>query len=259
MRLLGIILGTLFAVNMALASVYFWGLGRVFPKYNHPFFAEKTPWIILPLSWTEELSKYPNTIIWLNIFKEKNQTLSVLSENKDPGKNLALSEVLNKVGNRRVIFNIISNVEDIDRQMLAFIKDSGKSEQILVQSDFDIILRAMKDQDANHPYGSSQSDRLRFNTFKGMALWSNGLLPATPFKGDVYISPLKWKNISLINEQIRNELRRRQKFIILGPLTNKEEVNQAESLNPDGFYFGKKEALEFFVHSHPGLSESVAH
>jgi hypothetical protein len=251
MRLIGVIIGTLFAVNMALGTVYFRGLSRVHPKYEHSFFDGNQPWIVLPLSWSKELSAYPSAIVWIDVGREKNQTLLALGADQKNETAQALSEVISKLGDRKMILNITINGEDIDRQMLAFIKSINKQDQILIQSEFDIILRAMKDQDANHPYGSSQSDRLRFNTFKGMALWEDGLLPATPFKGDVYISPLKWKNVSLIDEHIQNELRRRQKMSILGPLISQEEVNQAERLKPAGYYFGTKEAFNYFVQLHP--------
>ncbi len=244
MRLISIILGTTIFVLMALAVIYFWGLGQVHPKYDHAFFKQSPPWIVVPRSFTEEISTHAEDIIWVEVYQDSHKTLVV--DKVDSQMNLA--EVLTALKGRRIILNIDSNTEDLDRQLAEFLPVYLDSTPILLQSDFDVVLRATKESLANLPFGSSQSDRLRLNAFAGMAPWSGGLLPATPFRGDVFITPLKWRAVPLINEVVAQEVHRRQKYLILGPLINQDELQQAQSLGADG-YFTKEMSLLGSLHS----------
>jgi hypothetical protein len=250
MRFLVILFGTVLAGFLSLGIIYFWGMGRVYPKYDHPFLAAKKPWIVLPRPLSEDSAvtkKIPEFVTWIDVYRNKENTLIVDSlQSTQP-----LSEVLPKLKGHRVILNIASNVEDIDRQIVEFLAPYVSNTPILLQSEYDVVLRATKEDSANMPFGSSQSDRLRFDTFSGMAPWAGGLLPATPFHGDVYISPLKWKNVSLISPLIVQELHRRQKDVIVGPLRTTEELQQAQSLAPDGFILQNKDVLEQFLATPP--------
>jgi hypothetical protein len=248
MRFFAVLFATIVVACMSLGIIYFWGMGRVYPKYDHPFFTPAKPWVVLPRTLFNDPSiqrRDPNFIEWIDVYRNKENTLVI---DKLESTEL-LSEAMPKLKGRRVILNIASNVEDIDRQMSAFLAPYLENTSVLIQSEYDVVLRATKEESANMPFGSSQSDRLRFNTFEGMAPWPGGLLPATPFHGDIYISPLKWKNISLVNSRIVQEVHRRQKYVILGPLRQNSELEQAQSLAPDGFILENKDVLEQFLSS----------
>jgi hypothetical protein len=248
MRLIAVTLGTIGFLFMLMGTAFFWGHGQVFPRFENAFFNHQRPWLILSWQSAIKLKKNSETIIWIDVARAPDQTLI-----SDEGK--LLTDVLRQFPRNRVIINIISNVTDIDQQMLAVTKDLQKQERVLFQSEFDVVLRAMKDTFANVPYGSSQSDRMRFSIFESMAPWRSGLLPATPFRGDAFITPLRWKTIDLVSEEIAKELKRRQKFLILGPLFTADELKRAESLGPDGFYIGNSELLRIFNQSRSGVAE----
>ena len=112
----------------------------------------------------------------------------------------------------------------------------------------------MKTTSANIPYGSSQSDRLRMKAFENLAPWKAGLLPATPFKGDVYFSPLKWRNIEMLTSEIISEMKRRQKHVVIGPINNEEELKRAKSLAPDGYLINDANLLRKFVLDQPKVA-----
>lgn len=236
MRLLSVIIAAFFFVLVALGIVYFWGLGQIFPKYENNFFEHKKPWLIAPSSFTDTIKSHADIIIWADVYRAQNQTLLV----KDGS---TLTNLIKEFPKHRIILNIISNVDSIDLQMADFVAPLEKNGQILIQSEYDVILRAMKEIRANLPYGSSQSDRLRFRTFEGMAPWNGGLLPATSFKNDVYISPLKWKNIDLVTKNLVQEIHRRQKWVFLGPLHTPQELSQAQSLEADAYYIDNNDLL----------------
>ena len=183
----------------------------------------------------------------MDVFRAKSEDLVI--DSVDSTKTLVT--LLNENPHRRWILNIKQNAMDIDQQLGRVLKPFLAKQEILIQSEFDVVMRSTHDEMANTPYGSSQSDWLRFTSFQGMAPWSDGLLPAVPFKGDVLITPLFWKHTPLLNDRIVHELHRRQKSVIAGPLTTKVELEQAESLGGlDGFYITNPDLLPGFATRH---------
>ncbi len=179
-------------------------------------------------------------IIWLDVYRDSSGTLVVDRAEGGP----ALFQILDKLEGQRVILNIESNVEDIDRQLTQGLPAFLGKTPFLLQSRYDVVLRATKETFADVPYGSSQSDWLRMNSFSGMAPWRGGLLPAAPFRGDVYIAPLRWRKIPLIKEELVTEIHRRQKYLIAGPLKTLDELHQAQRLGIDGYYVTEPSVLE---------------
>jgi len=244
-----------------MGSIFFWGMGRVFPKYEHPFFQGNKPWIILPWSFQDSIQKKKEVIIWADVYSTSNDTLMVgpWGENE---KNLKyreeivskdrplLVDLLKKYPDRKFIINIVSNTMNIDSQILSATQNMIQRKNISFQSEFDIVLRSMKETFADLPYGASQSDRLRFNTFKSIAPWEAGLLPATPFRGDFYFAPLTWRKISMIDAQIVNEIHRRQKHVIIGPLKTIEDLKRAKGLGADGFLFENESLFKNYTTLH---------
>ena len=246
MKFFLILIGSVIAVFMGMGTIYFWGMGQIHPKYEHVFFTPKTPWIALPYSQEQELQKISDAIVWMDVYRNSQSTFVV--DSKD--SNSSLADLLKKWSGRGIILNINSNVEDIDRQLSEFLPSYIKNSAILLQSEYDIILRATKESFADIPYGSSQSDRMRFSVFAGMAPWPGGLISATPFHGDVYISALKWKSISLVNKVVVDEIHRRQKYVLIGPLKNEDELRQAQSLDADGYYIQNMQLLKSLTATH---------
>ncbi len=229
---------------MSLGAIYFWGIGQVYPKYDHPFFSVPTPWVAVPHDFSQELKDHPQWIAWVDVFRDSHGTLVV--DKIDSATNLV--EVLKEWKGRRIILNIKSNVEDIDRELAEFLPAYLDQSPILLQSEYDIILRSTKESLANLPFGSSQSDRLRLNSYQGMAPWPGGLLSAAPFHGDAFITPLKWKSVPLVNELLAREIHRRQKYLIIGPLMDLSELHLAQSLGADGVFITNKTLLETMQH-----------
>jgi len=248
MRFAFVILGTVVASLMALGTVYFWGLSQVYPRFDHPFLEAPLPWIAVPYQWAQDTEvngpkdvTKPETLQWwVDIYRSSGGALVV---NSQAGA-LSLHDLLAEAPpHQKWILNFKQNTEDLDRQAADILRPLASRQDFLVQSDFDIVLRATKAEFAPVPYGSSQSDRMRFRTFGGMAPWPGGLLPATPFRGDVFVTPLKWHAVSLIDDAIRTELKRRQKPLLLGPLSSRQELEQAQQLRPEGVYLTEKSLL----------------
>jgi hypothetical protein len=234
MRFIAILGGTCVIFGMILGTIYFWGLGQVFPKFDHPFFNHPKPWLVVPAAWIDDTNINsrlgPETVFWVDVYRGPGEVLVVGSEKSTT----TLEKTLTDHPQRRWILNIKQNAMDIDRQLSQVVQPFVKTQEIVIQSEFDVVLRSTRELLANTPYGSSQSDILRFASFKGMAPWSTGLLPATPFKGDILVSPLKWRTVQLLGPEIVAEVHRRQKYVIAGPLSFLPELSQAQGLGGNG-------------------------
>lgn len=140
-------------------------------------------------------------------------------------------DLLKKHPGARWIINCNHNVHDIHLQLAKIINETNSAERIILQSDYNTILISTKTQVPLMLYGSTPADLTRLKVFD--SLW---LLPAAPFKGDVFISAFKYRNIPTLNRDIALELKKRFKKIILGPLSNETEIQQAMELSADGLF-----------------------
>ncbi len=226
MKLLFISIGAIFLFIISLATTRFWGLGQQYPEFQHPFFsASETPLVILKAKNLDDidqgLKKYPNIAIWLDIETTREAKLIAI--------NSELKDIVAKYPHQRFALNILSNVERVHESVVNTLKPFSKEKLFLVQSNYNVIMSSIKNLEPFWLYGCSQADLMRFLAYD--SLW---VLPAAPFKGDVFISPFKLLGRTAFNEDILTEIRRRNKKIILGPIGNKAEFDDASRLKADG-------------------------
>ena len=239
MRLILLTLGTFAILGILILTIRLWGLGRTSERFDHPWQQLKTPWIVVPLSLE---SKAPSdAILWIDVLRSKEQNLYSLNEELDLSRltwtdeELAkhateLKVILEKYKNRNLVLNIRSNVENIDLQISDLIGKTGEG-RVLIQSDYDLVLQSIKKLQPLWLYGATTADKVRFRTFE--SIWVE---TATPFKGDVYIGPFQQKHVPLLTETIFQEIKRRGKKVIIGPLQSKEEIDLALRLGADGVF-----------------------
>lgn len=249
MRLIAIIISVLTAVIMALASIHFWGVGQQYIPYENKFFQSPTPWVIAPWEQNFFLEQKKDLILWANVYATKDHVFLVAptservlknrdrEQNPSPARPL-LTDLLKKFPEARFILNITDNSEDIQIQVAQVLESEKSTERIMIQSDFNNVINSLKDLQPRMVYGSTPSDTMRLKSFQSV-----GILTAAPFKGDIYLAPLKLMQRSSINEGIAQELLRRFKKIIIGPLDKPEEAEQALSLGAQGLYTEKPEWL----------------
>ena len=242
MRLLAIIIGCTVALLISLASVHFYGLGQKYRPFEHKFLSPPTPWVIAGWEQSFFQEKSPNLILLAQVYKNKDGAFLVAPSREKVSKNSEreqvaspsrplLNDFLKQFPTQRLVLIITDNVEDIDLQIAKILEGESKSERILIQSDFNLVLESIKKQQPMLLYGGTPSDIMRFKSFQSI-----GILTAVPFKGDIYFAPLRLKKRETINSGINEELVRRYKKVILGPLHSKDEVELALSLGADGLY-----------------------
>lgn len=130
------------------------------------------------------------------------------------------------------IFNVLSNEFDIHKDIIKFIEENKLSDRVLINSPVDVVIKSIKDQRPMWAYGTSLPEVARLKSFSTL-----GLEPAISVRGDVFIAPISYMNRPLIDESLVTEIKRRKKFVFIGPLDNEEQKKLADEFNPDGVIF----------------------
>ena len=275
---------------MALATIILmtriWGMGQSFSVYEHPFFSHSSPTLVVAakdLPEAESIIKaQSDSVLWLDVRFSKDKEVFVLSASEDTRflkdrrsqqeaqpqtaiytsgrlaeynwedihgffpQTVLLNEFYKTFPNTRFILNVIDNVSDAHTTLVNHLEKSKPNERTLVQSEALILMTAIKDLKPEWLYGTSKPDIMRFLSFD--AMW---ILPAVQFKGDVAIFPFKVSNRPAFNIEILQEMKRRHKKILLGPLQSQEELQAAEELSVDGFIFRNLEEFQLWLGQSP--------
>ncbi|MGZ3742559.1 MAG: hypothetical protein ACXVB1_06115 [Pseudobdellovibrionaceae bacterium] len=259
MRVLFISAVSIIVLFVVLLISRLWGMGQQYPVFHHPFFdTAPSPLIIVKVSTEKQLQEVnqqkPDAAFWLYVETTNDQKIIVFAhdlqakemsiETYRGPKPLAyslqqlqklrpetreLKEVLKRFPTQKFVLNILDNVTGIHTGLADVLTDLSPEKRILIQSNYNVILTSLKALQPFWLYGCSQADLMRFLTFESM--W---LLPTTPFKGDVYIAPFTLMGRPAFHESTLEEVRRRNKKIILGPALDKREFDDALRLKADG-------------------------
>ncbi len=234
-----------------LLAVRLWGLSQIHPKYESVYFNQTSvSEIIVPWEQSFFLEENPSWILWADVYRGDNDDLLVRPwiEKETPAKNLEgqstptrplLTELLKNHPSTRFVVNVIENAEGIHHQLVKLLEDSSSLERVLVTSDFSIVTNAIKELRPVMLYGSSQQDLVKLKTMKSL-----GLLPAVAFKPDVLITPLRHKNIELVDLELVQEIHRRNKKVFLGPLDSFDDIALAKSMEADGLFIADPSLLQ---------------
>lgn len=268
MRLFLISVGTLVCVVLVLITIRFWGLSLPTYKFEHDFYnsIESTPQEIRVFHSVkvanELLVKNSNLIFWIETYLTSDSVFVVDSHSTlnnlifDLKKNsisnikfkgrylqnysfaelrsldlelLKLEDVLSLYSKNKFIISIKNNAENIHTHFISLVEKLKIEKQILIHSDYDIVIKSIKEERPLYTFGTTLSEIMRLKTFSTVFL-----TPAISIKGDALISKLSYKNRVLVTENLIKEIRRRQKYVFLGPLSSPEEISEAEKLHPDG-------------------------
>lgn len=263
MRLLLTILATGAALAISLATIHFYGLGQTYHPFQHKFLsraAEQTgpsSKLMLFINWehADLYLKIPDLILVAQVYKNKDGLFMVAPSNEkkirdrsatNSSQRPLLKDFLKSFPTQRLTLEITDNVEDIDLELSEALKPEAQTERILIQSNYNLVLESVKRLMPMMIYGSTMSDTMRFKSFQSL-----GIVTATPFKGDLYFTPLRVKNRAALTPEIGTELKRRYKPIVLGPLYDLQQVDLAQSLGADGLYFENPDVLLQWLSQHP--------
>ncbi len=251
-----------------------WGLRQEISEFQHPFLEQPAPWRILQIANLDEarkaLSLEPKIIFELPLRVTEQGQLFLqfngefedsIRQKKWPQQDyrgpkpyfysfeqlqkvfphiLKVEDFLKEFPNVKIIFNIIDSAQNVHDQFMQMIQTQKLKNQFLVQSDTDVILKAIKEKEPLWVYGTSYPEINRF-----LSLESIRLEPAAQLRSDIYITPLTIQNRTVISQNILNELRRRKKKIIVGPVLSEAEYLKTIDLDVDGVIFYNLKDLQF--------------
>jgi hypothetical protein len=264
MRLILISVGAVLVTLLVLVMTRFWGLSQPYQAFEHPFLTAGRPWQAVKITAIKDgktlLANNKDVIFWLDLAKTRDGffmvvdlnrkiqlTSELLKENFRGQKTFLydlkflriyfdkeplLAEFLEAFPKQRFILNILDNAPDVHTKVAEIILKYKAENRVLLQSDIELVLKSLKEKHPLWLFGTTRSDTMRLLSFDSV-----GVLPASPFYGDVFVSPLKVLNRPAFNEDILVEMRRRKKAIMLGPLQTEAEIVDARSLNPDGYIY----------------------
>lgn len=246
MRLIVVTLLTLFISLVCFLTIKFWGQSLTYTEYKHPMLQpEQTPVefykpsfaaldseiagdhnLYLDLSVTFDQKLVIPRRVWLST--EKPLRLFKYDEVKEDV--ILFSEVAPKLKNKKLILNIIENAQAVHETFVHEMKQVGfeKGENFIVLSPYEAPAKALKEIAPAFVYGATQPEILKI-----VAMQSMYLLEAVSLRADVVIHPLKIRGHEFFNEALRDELKKRYKRMIIGPVDS-EESAAARQLEPLG-------------------------
>ncbi len=266
MRVLAISLGTLFVIGSILTMIRLWGLSLPIAEYQSEFFTETKPWLALEISTKNEidqaLQKKSDAILFFNLRMSADHILYVQApeifeiaiaqkkfksedykgpkpydypfsflQKEFPGI-FSFEEVLQKYPAPRLILNLVDNARDIHTVTVGLLKKYNLGKNLVIHSPVEVVLKSIKNLEPLWLYGTSQAETTRL-----LSLNSLGVLPAATMRSDVFLVPLKIKARQVFSESLNEELVRRKKKIMLGPLISWDEFESARKFKVDGFIF----------------------
>lgn len=244
MRIIVVTLATLFVFFIALLTIKFWGKAQIYTDYKHPMFQSPAGGIEFVKPSYEHLDEIIKSKknIYLDIAVTFDQKLVIPKRKwhttEKPIRLFNYSEIKNDVilvvdikdqlKNKKIIFNLAENAQAIHETFMYDMKQIGfeKGDNFIVTSQFEAPIKALKEIAPALIYGSTQPEILKIVAMKSMYL-----LEAATIRADIIIHPLKIRNQNFFNDEIIEELKRRYKKIIVGPI-NSEELGEAQRLQP---------------------------
>ncbi len=174
-------------------------------------------------TWARDKKKYKGKFAHNYTLTELNEFYSEL---------IPLENVVDAFPSTQFVFNILTNETDVHKEIVKFVDTKKLGDRVLINSPIDIVIKAVKEQKPMWVYGTSISEATRVKSFSTLNLES-----AISVRGDVFIAPVSYLNRPLVDESLVTEMKRRKKYVFIGPVQNEDERKTAEELKPDGIIF----------------------
>lgn len=249
MRILSALVVSLFVSASIFFTIKFWGLSQVYAQYEHPFYNENTPVMFIKpvFSQMREVLASTQQNVYLDVAFTADQKVVLIQQKSqsqaDHTKNVRskmYEEIKNDVyllqdfkdflKNRKIIFNIAENaiaghlifVDELKKLELE------KGQQTLITSPYETMAQSIKDILPSHLFATTQPEILKIKAMESLKL-----IEATSFRADIVIYPLTFYKQVFFTEELMNELKRRHKKMIVGPISS-TELQKATDLQPFG-------------------------
>lgn len=248
MRILIITLGTAVVCLVIFLILKIWGGSQTFISYHHPFYNQRQNGTVVQFEKPEfikipEILKKSKKNIYLDIATTKDGIIVIHEVNKYKTSSfrnqyfkdikdvvLNLADFKNNLQNRKIIFNLTENAIAGDKTLIEEFQKlslTDKSE-ILISAPYEVMSKSLKELAPTYIFATSTPEILRLK-----AMESFYLIETASLRADVIIHPLYYYKKLFFTETFLQEIKRRNKKIIIGPIPQ-SEYEDALKLNPFG-------------------------
>lgn len=234
MRVLLLSLAAVFLCGLLLVGAKKWGDSIPYAPYDHEFLKGERPVLSVHARSLDDareiVGHWPQAVLWVEVADADENARFPLVES-----------LLREFPRQKFILNV-ANQAEIDHRLVKVLQPFEPERRVLIQSDADVVIKAVKTGNPLWVYGTSWSDLTKLMSFESV-----GLLSLAGFNGDVFIAPLKIMDRPAFNAAILTEMRRRFRPVFLGPLRNPGEMEEAKAFSPDGYVFDHKTLMQFWT------------
>jgi len=167
---------------------------------------------------------HPSLILWINTEMNDKRVFTIKESPEQ-----TLKSVLLAIPSARFIINITHYRPGSDKELIKLLDEVGSDNRFLFQSDQDGILRDLRSLRATLLFGSSQAQITQL-----LLLLPFGLGSIAPLKADVYVTPFWRGNSRLVNQDVVDEIHRRSRKVLSGPLRSRDDAKLLLDLGVDG-------------------------
>lgn len=239
-------IGSLFVFAVSFAIVKLWGQSQTYPEYRHLMYSESKEMIefVKPKVENLEIALKKEKNLFLNVIVTLDQKLVLskrtFTEKEKPIRHSTVEEVKNDVillenykdllRDKKIIFSIAENSAAVHENFVHNMKELGleKGENFIVLSPYEAPIKALKELAPAYLYGTTQPEILKI-----VAMNSMHLIEAANIRADFIVHPLQIRKQPFFTEEILKEIVRRNKRIIIGPITVAEK-DEAVKFHPYG-------------------------
>ena len=260
MRVFIISLGTLAVLGFFLIMTRFWGLNQQYPPLDHVLLKnENQPIAVIQAETIDEIQniseKVPQSWIWLNVrtsadgkiyisnTKENFRRINSQEWKSSHPNAMTLGEAYQHFPKLIFVLNIMETAPETHLLVIQETQNHSSDERTVIQSDTLSIVKALKDLKPQWLFGTSRSDLLQLLT-----MTSVGAGPIAQMSGDLFIAPLQTMNRPSFDESVLSEVKRRNKWRIIGPLVNDLQVAEAKKWGAEGYVFANIELFLNYSH-----------
>lgn len=144
---------------------------------------------------------------------------------------ITLESALKLFAKSSFILNVQANEKGIHKRLVQIIEDQEADERVLIHSDYDVILSAVRKLKPRWLFGSGQAEQTKLKILEDLFIET-----IAPVKADVIISPVYFKKTKQrdFSHKLVLEIQRRQKMVILGPVLNPKDAEKLTQEGVDG-------------------------
>jgi hypothetical protein len=243
MRLLLASLVVLLTLAIVWAVFFVRGVSSSYQKYEHPFWkaSDEILWVI---PWEQAFfkEKMPNLILFVDVSMNDNEQLLAIPwiDRKTPVKKLPqeisqtrpeLNTLLMEHSDLRFAVSVNDNRLDVQTRLIEAISKAQASDRVIIVSDYSSIIKSTKVLNPTWLFSLTTNELVKLQFFDQLQL-----VHSAQIDGDVLFSELKIRGKSSLSPEMVSELQRRFKKVILGPISSRAELEQAQLLKPNGFF-----------------------